>query len=139
MFPFSYHRLLELWYGDKQNKSLTAKEWANAEGLSMRKMEHHMDIDMFLDRYVRWEVGSPHCSVILHEMFLYAMEQGWKEAEWMICQGHWHGLPKLDPQADISAVWLVGPQTSKEEFRDLYYQVYKLRRLPGSRHGGWNK
>ena len=26
----------------------------------------------------------------------------------------------------------MGPKTSKEEFRDLYYQVYKLRRLPGS-------
>ena len=25
----------------------------------------------------------------------------------------------------------MGPQTSKEEFRDLYYQVYKLRRIPG--------
>ena len=55
-----------------------------------------------------------------------------KEAEWMICWGCWHGLLKLDLQADISAVWLVGPQTSKEEFRTLYYEVYKLRRLPGS-------
>ena len=50
----------------------------------------------------------------------------------MICQGHQHGLPRLDPKVDISAVQLVGPQTSKEEFRALYYEVYKLRRLPGS-------
>ena len=114
----------------KCNKSLA--EWANAEGLSIREMEHQMDVNMFLDGYVRWEVGSPHCSVILHEMFLYAAEQGQKEAEWMICWSCWHGLLKLDPQVDVSAFWLVGPQTSKEEFRDLYYQVYKLRRLPGS-------
>ena len=40
-----------------------------------------MDIIMFLDGYARWEMGSPHHSVILHEMFLYAVEQGWKEAE----------------------------------------------------------
>ena len=40
-----------------------------------------MDVDMFLDRYARWEVGSPHCSFILHEMFLHAAEQGQKEAE----------------------------------------------------------
>ena len=33
---------------------------------------------------------------------------------------------------DISAVQAVGPQTSREEIRDLYYQVYKLQRLPGS-------
>ena len=89
------------------------------EGLSIREMEHHMDIDMFLDRYARWEVGSPHHSAILHKMFLYAMEQEWKEAEQMIHQGCQHGLPKLDLQADVSAIQLVGPQTSKEEFRAL--------------------
>ena len=67
--------------GTKCSKSLAAKEQANAEGLSIREMEHHMDVDMFLDRYIRWEVGSPHDSIILHEMFLYAAEQGQKEAE----------------------------------------------------------
>ena len=65
-------------------------------------------------------------------MFQYATEQGQKEAEWMICWGHQHGLPRLDPKEDVSAVQLVGPQTSKEDFRTLYYEVYKLRRLPGS-------
>ena len=72
-------------------------------------MECHMDIDMFLDGYIGWEVGSPHCSIILHEMFLHATKQGQKEAEQMICWGCWHSLPKLDPQADVSAIWLVGP------------------------------
>ena len=61
-------------------------------------MEHHMDADMFLDGYAGWEVGNPHCPIILHEMFEYAMEQGWKEAEQMIPQGCWHSLPKLDPR-----------------------------------------
>ena len=70
--------MLELWHGDKQNKTLAAKEWANAEGLSIREMEHHMDVNMFLDRYVRWEVGCPHHSVILHEMFLHAVDRGRK-------------------------------------------------------------
>ena len=102
------------------------------EGLSIREMEHHMDVNMFLDEYARWEVGSPHHSVILYEIFLYAAEQGWKEAEQMIYQGCWHSLLKLDPQADVSTIWLVGPQTSKKEFRALYFEVYKLRRLPGS-------
>ena len=53
----------------------------------------------------------------------------------MICQGCQHSLPKLDPKADISAVQLVGPQTRREEFRSLYYEVYKLWRLPGSPPG----
>ena len=31
--------------------SLTTKEWASTEGLSMREMECHMDVEMFLDGY----------------------------------------------------------------------------------------
>ena len=50
----------------------------------------------------------------------------------MICLRCQHSLLKLDPKADVSTVQLVRPQTSKEEFRTLYYEVYKLRRLPGS-------
>ena len=39
---------------------------------------------------------------------------------------------KADPEADVSAIQLVGPQTSRKEIRSLYYEVYKLQRLPGS-------
>ena len=38
----------------------------------------------------------------------------------------------MDPKAGVSAIWLVGPQTSREEFKSLYYKVYKFWRLPGS-------
>ena len=58
----------------KDKKSLTTKEWAKVEGLSIREVECHMDVDMFLDRYFKWEVGSPHCSVILYGMFVHATE-----------------------------------------------------------------
>ena len=78
------------------------------------------------------EVDIPHCPIILNEMFQHAIEQGKKEAECMICQGCLHGLPKLDPKVDVSAVQLVGPQKSREEFKSLYYEVYKLQRLPRS-------
>ena len=47
----------------------------------------------------------------------------------MICWGHQHSLPELDTKADVSTIQLVGPQTSKGEFRALYYKVYKLWRL----------
>ena len=33
---------------------------------------------------------------------------------------------------DISAIQLVGPQTSKKEIQSLYLEVYKQWRLPGS-------
>ena len=75
---------------------------------------------------------APHCLVMLHEMFQHASKQGWKEVEHMVCQGCHHGLPKLDPEADIPAVQLVGPQTSRKEIESLYYEVYKLKRLLGS-------
>ena len=50
----------------------------------------------------------------------------------MVCQGHQQGLPKLDPEADLSAIQLVGPKTTKEEILSLYPEVYKQQRLPGS-------
>ena len=46
-----------------------------------------MDVGLFLDEYPQWELGTPHQSVILHEMFLHAAERGKKEAEHMVCQG----------------------------------------------------
>ena len=90
--------MLELWYGDKWHKTLTAKKWASRDGLSIREMEWHMDGDMFLDEYPHWEAGRLHCNLILQEMFLQAAHSGWKEAEQMICQGCWHGHPHLDSQ-----------------------------------------
>ena len=53
----------------------------------------------------------------------------------MVCWGCWHGLLRLDPEADISTIQLVGPQTSRKEIKSLYYDVYKLWRLPGSPPG----
>ena len=91
-----------------------------------------MDVEMFLEGQAGWEVDSPHCPIILHEMFQHAMEQRWKEVECMICQGCQHGLPKMDPKLHFSAIQLVGPQTTREEFKALYYEVHKLQRLPGS-------
>ena len=91
-----------------------------------------MDVEMFLDGQAGLEVDSPHHPVILHEMFQHAAEQGQKEAECMIHHGHQHSLPKLDQKADVSAIQLVGPQTSREGFKALYYEMYKLQRLPGS-------
>ena len=102
------------------------------EGLSVQEAEHLVDFELFLEGQARWEEDSPHHLVILYEMFQHASEQGQKEAECMICRGHHHGLPKMGPKVDISAIQLVGPQTSREEFKSLYYEVYKLWRLLGS-------
>ena len=113
-------------------KTLATKEWVSREGLSIWEMEWCMDTKMFLDEHLHWEAEWLHCPLILQEMFLQAAHSGRKEAEWVICQGCQHDPPHLDPQVDVPMVQVVGPWTSREEIRDLYYQVYKLWRLPGS-------
>ena len=90
-----------------------------------------MDMEMFLDEYPLWEVGGLHHPIILQGMFVYAAKSGQKEAERLIHWSHWHGLPRLDPEADVLPVQLVGHQTSKEEIQDLFHKVYMLKRLPG--------
>ena len=52
-------------------------------GLSYREAERVVESDLFLDEYPQWDLGSPHQSVILHEMFLHTESQGQKEAERM--------------------------------------------------------
>ena len=54
------------------NKSQTTRKQAIEVGLSVREAEWRLDAEVFLDEYPRWELGAPHQSVILHEMFLHA-------------------------------------------------------------------
>ena len=71
---FSYHNLLELHYGGRVTKSQTAREQAREAGLSVREPECRIDVELFLDKYPRWELGIPHQSIILYKMFLHAAE-----------------------------------------------------------------
>ena len=54
------------------NKSQTTRGWAIEVGLLYREAERRLDAELFLDEYPRWEIGAPHWSVILHEMFVHA-------------------------------------------------------------------
>ena len=91
-----------------------------------------IDSKLFLDEYPQWGLGTPHQSVILHEMFLHAAGWGQKEAEHMCHQGHQSSIPEPNPEVDQSAMELVGYWTSRKEIRDVYHSVYLLRRSPGS-------
>ena len=55
-------------------------------------------------------------------MFCNATDQGRKEAEQTVCQGHRKELPKLDLEADLSTIQLVSPHTSKEELQSFVPQ-----------------
>ena len=94
-----------------------------------------MDVELFLRIQDRWAEDSPHYMVILHEMFQHVAAKGQKEAEQIIHQGCWQNLPQLNPEVGIPTIQLVGPEMSKEELLELYLEVYKLHRLPGSPPG----
>ena len=44
-------------------------------------------------------------------------------------------MPQLNPEVGVPAIELVGPETSREELLEIYLEVYKLHRLPGSPPG----
>ena len=78
---YSYHDLMVVKYGCKRDKSREARRRSAEEQKPVREMERAVDIDLFLEAQRQWAKDSPHCLVILHEMFLHAESQGQKEAE----------------------------------------------------------
>ena len=122
-------------YGSKREKFQVAKQQAADEWRPVREMEWLMNVELFLEGQAQWEEDSPHLLVIMHEIFQHAAAEGQKEAEQIVCQGCWQKLPQLNPEAGLPAIQLVGPETSKEELQELYLEVYKLHRLPGSPPG----
>ena len=135
LFPCRYHSLLVAGYQNKREKFQVAEWQAADEWKPLREMERIMDVELFLGLQDQWAEDIPHCLVILYEMFRHAAVKGPKEAEWIICQGHWQNMPQLNPEVGIPAVQLVGPETTKEELLEIYLEVYKLHRLPGSPPG----
>ena len=81
LFSYSYHKLLVAKYCSKWEKSQEAKLRSTVEQRPIHELERAMDVDLFLEAQGNWPEDSPHCLVILHEMFLHAASQGWKEAE----------------------------------------------------------
>ena len=79
----SYSALMTLEYGDRMEKTWVLCHRVEEEGLSYREAERVIESEPFLDKYPRWGLGTPHRSVILHEVFLHAAGRGWKEVECM--------------------------------------------------------
>ena len=131
VFP-SYSALLMLEYGDRMEKSWVAHCQVEEEGLSFREAERVIESKLFLDEYPQWGLGTPHQTVILHEMFLHAAGWGQKEVERMCCWGHQSSIPEPNPEADQSAMELVGYRMSRREIRNVYHSVYLFRRSLGT-------
>ena len=132
---YRYHWLLVQKYRCKRGKAAATKGQAAREGRSVWETERIMDVELFLEGQTRWEEESPHCLAMLYEKFKHAADEGQNEVEWIVCWGHCQGLPKLNPEADVSTIELVGLQMTREEIESLYLEVYKMQRLPGSPPG----
>ena len=61
-------------YGSKKDKALAAKGQAAKEGTSVPETERVMDVEFFLEGQAKWEEDSPHCLVMLYEMFKHAAD-----------------------------------------------------------------
>ena len=109
-------------------KTCEACHMAGQEGLSYREAERVVESNLFLDEYPRWNLGSPHWSVILHEMFLHVESRGCKEVECMCHQGHQSCVREPHSEEDQSTLCLIGYHTSHKELRDVYYSIYNLNR-----------
>ena len=127
----SYTTLPILQYSNRIGKTQEAHHRVEQEGISFHEAEWMVELDLFLDEYPRWDLGTPHRLVILHEMFLHATAKGWQEAECMWHQGCWESVKEPDPKAGQSSLELIGYHTSWVEVRDVYHSVYLLNRALG--------
>ena len=65
---------------DRNGKGAKRQKGDPAEGQGpIREMEQVVDVDLFLNTQNQWAEDSPHCLVLLYEMFLHAAAEGWKE------------------------------------------------------------
>ena len=122
--------LLSLRYGDWVQRTWVARDFAEENNMSIHEAECQIDIWLFLDKYPRWELGTPHRAIILHKMFLHTADRGWKEAEQMVHWGHCSNVYDHGSEVDQSAMELVGYHTSWREMRDVYQSIYLLQRAP---------
>ena len=115
--------MLALHYGDQVQRTWAAWHFAKENDTSIQGVECQIDIGLFLDEYPQWGLGTPHQTVMLHEMFLHAAKRGQKEAEFMVHWGHWGSVYDSDSETDQSTMELVGYHMSQKEIRDVYQSI----------------
>ena len=105
--------------------------WWNRRGSPSGRLNKWWRLISFWMNTPPWNIGSPHLSVILHEMFLHMASQGQKEAEHMCHWGHQGSVREPSSEADQSTLHLIGFHMSWKELRDVYHSMYLLNRTPG--------
>ena len=85
-----------------------AKKRAAKEHRLVWELEWAIDVELFLELQSSWPEDSPHCLMILYEMFQDAAIEGQKEVKQTFCWGHWLHMPQLDPEVGVPTIQLVG-------------------------------
>ena len=86
---------------------------------------------LFLDKIPRWQPGGPHHTLLYQKMFEHVRVAGLREYHQGICWGPWQPYPERSPQAGVSTIGLLAPETMLEEILVLYPENYQLKRDPG--------
>ena len=107
-------------YYSKREKFQIAKKRSTEERRPVCELERALDMELFLELQNSWPEDSPHCLMILHEMFWHAAMEGQKEAERTVHRGCWLHMPQLNPEVGAPTVQLVGLETTKEELMEIY-------------------
>ena len=72
-----------------------------------------------------------HCLFLLQRMLLHVAAMGWREYDHAICWGRWKPSAEHDLEAELSAVELINPNSTKREIAKIYCNMYQLCRSPG--------
>ena len=130
---FSYYALFDLCYKHQAEKTTTAKRLGAEEGISVREAGHWLDANIFLNEYWKWKAQTLQRPFILHRMFYHAAALSKKEHDRTICWGWRHPTPKWDLEVEVPTMDLICPGMFWADIRNIYNDVYQLKRLPEER------
>ena len=112
-------------------KTATAKRLGAKESILMRELERQLDANIFLDEDQKWGPQSLQRPFILYQMFCHAAAHGKRECDRTICWGWRQSSPKWGLKAEVPVMDLIWPGMLWVDIRNIYNDVYQLKRLPG--------
>ena len=112
-------------------KTAAGKRLERELNISVRKAEWQLDANAYLEEQWQWVPGRLHHEYLCQQMFLHATATGWIEHDHAIHQGLERIVTQNETWGWNLPPWNSFTPTPQEEIEDLYWDVYKLQRLPG--------
>ena len=114
-----------------QRKPLMLRDWGLRKIYQWGRWNGSWDADIFLDEYQKWGPQSLQRPFILHQMFCHVTIHGKREHDRAIHWGQRQPSPKWHLKAEVPTMDLVQPTMLQADIRNIYNDVYQLRRLLG--------